>query len=116
MPQQFSNEASGLLAAILGPGTGTVQLQPGQGDLFPVVAIGSDDYFMVTIEDVNGVSEICRCNRRDSGSDLLYIDRAQEGTSQGFFVAGSRCELRLTKGTMDNFVQRDDDILDGGTY
>lgn len=103
----FSNNASALLASSIAPAALTVQVAAGYGALFP--SPGAGESFYCTLEDNAGNIEIVQCTSR--ATDILTVVRAQEGTvAQSFTLTVTRVELRLTKATMEEFLQ-----LDGGT-
>lgn len=108
--QIFSNNASATLAVSLIIADTTVQVQSGYGTLFPSPTNG--DWFLATLEDNGGNSEIVKCTARSG--DLLTVVRAQESTSaQAFTNTVTRVELRNTKGTLERFLQRSGDTLAG---
>lgn len=118
MLQKFSNNGTTLTAIDLNFGDTTVTVLAGTGDLFPEVLLASGDYFLLTVESSTGVFEILKVTDHILGADSMTIVRAQEDTTQPpVFAAGSRIELRTTKGTMENFIQRSaTEVIDGGTY
>ena len=97
----FTNNATGTLANTLTIGTLTLVLDSGQGALFPTPTGG--DTFRGTLEDSSGNTEIVSVTARSS--DSLTIVRAQEGTADQQFIAGSRFEIRMTADILDEFVQ-----------
>ena len=105
----FTNNASALLAATITSGETTIQVAAGYGDLFPVIT--APQYCYATLEDNAGNIEIVKVTARAAASDLLTVQRGQEGTvGQAFTLTVTRVELRLTKATMEEFLQ-----LNGGT-
>lgn len=111
--QLFGNNASSLLAASISDTDLTIQVANGFGQLFPNP--GADEYFLVTIENDNGDIEIVKVTAR--AADLLTVPpggRGQEGTSAQAWTNGqARVELRLTRGTMETFIQRGGDTMEG---
>jgi hypothetical protein len=108
--QIFSNNASALLAASITNASTTIQVSAGYGALFPSPSGG--DWFMATLENSSGDIEVVKCTSRTS--DLLTVQRGQEGTTAQSWTAGqTRVELRLTKGSMEQFVQRSGDTMSG---
>lgn len=97
----FANNASGTLSVSLALAATELTLESGEGINFP--SPSGSDYFMATIEDTNGVIEVCKCTSRTG--DALTVTRAQEGTAAAVFAAGARVELRVTKGTLEAFMQ-----------
>lgn len=102
--QLFANNASALLAASISDSDLTIQVDSGYGVLFPNP--GADEFFAVSLENADGDIEIVYCSARST--DLLTVSaRGQEGTTAQAWTNGqTRVELRLTKGTMDGFLQR----------
>ena len=111
--QLFGNNASSLLAASISDADLTIQVANGFGALFPNP--GADEYFLVTLENDNGDIEIVKVTSRTT--DLLTVPpggRGQEGTSAQSWTNGqTRVELRLTRGTMETFIQRGGDAMEG---
>lgn len=111
--QLFGNNASSLLAASISDSDLTIQLANGFGALFPNP--GADEYFLVVLENDQGDYEVVKITERNT--DLLTVPtggRGQEGTSaQGWTNGQARVELRLTRGTMELFLQRDGDEMTG---
>lgn len=111
--QIFGNNASSLLAASISDADLTIQVANGFGALFPNP--GADEYFLVTLENDNGDIEIVKVTSRTT--DLLTVPtggRGQEGTSAQSWTNGqTRVELRLTRGTMETFIQRGGDAMAG---
>jgi hypothetical protein len=106
----FANNASALLAATINSTDTTVQVASGFGALFPSPSGGS--YFYLTLEDDNGDVEIVKCTARTG--DNLTVERGQEGTTaQGFSLTVTRCELRLTADTMEEFLQKNGGAMTG---
>lgn len=112
MPQLFSNGASTTLLNSISNVSTTIIVAGGTGDLFP--DISGSDYFLCTLEDNGGNYEIVKCTSRTG--DSFIVQRAQELTTAKAFSAGHRFELRFTAGTVEVFLQRDGDVVDGGLY
>lgn len=94
MTLRYKNNVACTLAASMTDSAVTISLTPGDGAQLPVIALGTDDTFLITATDKNGNKEIISICRRDSGSDTLYVGtglthqatgstegRAQEGTT-----------------------------------
>lgn len=111
--QLFGNNASSLLAASISDSDLTIQVAGGFGVLFPNP--GANEYFLVTLENDQGDIEVVKITAR--ATDLLTVPvggRGQEGTSAQSWTNGqARVELRLTRGTMEVFIQRDGDSMTG---
>jgi hypothetical protein len=100
----FTNNASALLAATITAVDTTIQVAAGFGDLFPVVT--APNFCYATLEDNAGNIEIVKVTARSAASDLLTVERGQEGTvAKAFTLTVTRVELRLTKNTMEEFAQ-----------
>lgn len=108
----FTNNASALLAATITSGETTIQVAAGYGDLFPVIT--APQYCYATLEDNAGNIEIVKVTARAAASDLLTVQRGQEGTvGQAFTLSVTRVELRLTKATMEEFLQLNGGLMTG---
>jgi hypothetical protein len=101
----YNNFSSTLLASDITSSDLTLTVDANTGNFFP--SPGVDEYVVVVIEDINGIKEIAHVTSR--AVDVLTITRAQEGTSAQNFLTGSRVELRLTQGFLEEFV-------DGGSF
>lgn len=112
---EFTNNASTVLASSVTATATTLVLVTGTGYLFPDVS-GLDDteYFYATIEDVSGALEIVRV--LDRSIDVLTVLRGADGTTGIVHSAGSRVELRPTAAVMESFFQRENDVIDGGSF
>lgn len=93
---KWSNNGVSILAAQLLVGATSLSVTPATGNRFPIAASGNDDWFMVTLVDVNGNREIVKCTLRESGSDTLTITRAQEGTTARQFEIDDIVSHRVT--------------------
>jgi hypothetical protein len=108
--QVFSNNASALLAASINDTDLTVQVDAGFGALFPNP--GASESFQGAMVNASGDLEIFTCTSR--ASDILTVVRGQEGTTAQAWVNGvTRVELRNTKETMEEFIQRSGDTMTG---
>lgn len=107
---QFSNNASALLAASITDVETTVQVDAGFGALFP--SPGATEFFKLTLENASGDIEIMHCTARSG--DLLTVTRGEEATTAiAWTLNVTRCELRNTSQTMDEFLQRSGDDMQG---
>lgn len=104
--QLFANNADSSLNGAIASDTVVLVLKTGEGDKFPSPANG--DFFLVTLFQRVGTTElnheIVKCTSR--AGDNLTVVRAQEGTSAKPFNSGDLVELRFTKGSADNMVQK----------
>lgn len=102
MPSRlYTDSATGRLAGDISDTDTTIILEPGQGTNFPLPSAG--DWAILTLEAVNGDKERVRQTARSG--DQLTVQRGVEGTTALPFVAGSRCELRLTSSAFNDLAQ-----------
>ena len=110
----FANNASALLAATITVSDTTIQLASGFGANFPSPT--GAQYFYLTLEDSSGNIEIVKITGR-TGDNLTMdsvADRAQDGTTaQAFTLTITRCELRLGKAVMEEFLQKNGGTMAG---
>ena len=103
--QLFANNADSSLNGAIAPDTTVLALKAGDGAKFPSPTNG--DFFLVTLFQRLGTSElnheIVKCTSRTG--DSLTVVRAQEGTVARAFNSDDLVELRITKGTVENFSQ-----------
>jgi hypothetical protein len=92
MTIQWSNNASGQLAASLTTSDTTIQLATGQGQEFPTPSGG--DYFYATLTDSSNNLEIVKVTARVT--DTFTVVRAQDNTTARSYIAGDLLELRPT--------------------
>ena len=109
MKQIYTNNASGILASSITASDLEIVLENGQGSAFPEPT--SNQFFLITLENEEGLREIARCTSRTG--DALTVERGFEGTSAEAFNAGARVECRVTAGSLDRFLQREGDFMDG---
>lgn len=105
MTQLFKNNAFASLAAELSAAGTLATLATGQGARFPAPSGGNHFLATLILLDGNGAEtawEIVKCTTRSN--DVLIIERAQEGTVARYWAVGSRIEMRVTAGTLDNFT------------
>ena len=81
-----ANNATSTLAAGIGSGATTIALSTGTGSLFP--APGLNEYFTLTLNDVQtgALYEVCWCTARTG--DSLTVMRGQESTSARAWLIG----------------------------
>lgn len=104
----FANNATGKLGGDITTSSTTLILQTGNGELFPSPTGGN--YFPITVVKSDGTLEIMKCTARTS--DTLTVTRSQEGTTAKAFSIGDRVSLRMTAGSLIDFVA-DKQPLDG---
>jgi hypothetical protein len=98
----FSNNAASTIQSGINSSATSVTLLSGAN--FP--SLSGSDYTYVTLEDVNGHREIVKATAR-SGNTLTIV-RAQDGTSARAYIAGDKCELRLTAALLNEVAQQAD--------
>jgi len=103
MTAKFTNNASTTLANSIGPTDTTIDLATGSGALFP--SLVGTEYFYATLLNANQEIEIVKVTARTS--DQVTVVRAQDGTSAYSHAAGSRFELRIVAGFLENVPQFD---------
>lgn len=97
MAQLFTNNAVSELFAPITAGATSMDIVPGDESLFPTIAGGSGDFFMLTLE-VGSTREIVKVN--STSVNTFGIVRAQESTSATGFSASATVALRVTAGQM----------------
>jgi hypothetical protein len=102
----WKNNATSALASDITAGSLSITVTTGHGDRFPEVV--APHYCMVTLVDTSGNREIVKVTARESASNTMTIERAQEGTTARAFEAGSVVELRITKNAMDEVSKASD--------
>jgi hypothetical protein len=108
---RFSNLATALIAAPVGPTDTQILIGFGEGIYFPSILASYGDRFMLALEGPLGEYEIVECTERIA--DAFTVVRAREGTAAQEFPAGSRIELRLTAAALDSFIQKDEGAARG---
>lgn len=96
----FADNAESSLASSIDNEDTTIALSPGEGGVFP--SISGSDYFDVTITQA-GIEtewEIVKVTAR--ADDSLTVVRGQHGTTAVAWAAGSKVELRLHAGIMED--------------
>lgn len=81
----------------------------GEGELFPDPK--GNDFFWVTLDAGENGLEICKCIYRVK--DTLSLVRAQQGTTALTFAANTLIDARLTKGSLDHFLQKSGGNMQG---
>ncbi len=108
----YTNNASSLLASGITNSQTTLTVTATQGALFPVISAGQQA--AIVVEDVNGNIEIMYATGRTS--DTLTVVRGEEGTTALAFASGSRVEMRITTGVLQQLLQKTGgDTLSGTT-
>ena len=97
-----SNNAKGTLTASISATDTLINLQAGEGSLFP--ATGATDFFYVTLIDGSDNTEIVKCTSRSD--DALTVVRLASGhddfSSNKTFAQNDKVELRLTASTLND--------------
>jgi len=100
----IKNNASNFLADGINDSQTTIDLQSAAS--FP--SLGAGEYFYGTIESTSGVIEIVKVT--NIAGNTLTVVRAQEGTSAASFVEGSRFELRISTGSIEDYVDQNAEL------
>lgn len=107
----FTNNASALLATSIIPTDTVIEVASGFGARFPAPSPGTT-WFYIILEDNAGNFEVCRCTSRTG--DLLTVVRGQDNTTaQSFTLNVTRVELRTTAVVVEEFVQKNGDVMTG---
>jgi hypothetical protein len=101
MTLKVTNNASGVLQSSINAVATTVQLQSGQGALFPTLSAGQ--YFYVTLVNSTNDREIVKVTAR--ATDTLTVVRGQDETTAISFTAGDKVELRVVAAFFQAFAQ-----------
>jgi len=108
----FADNATSALASAIGTSDTTCTVTATTGSEFP--APGAGQQAAITFEDVSGDIEVVYCTGRTG--DTMTIVRAQEGTTALAFASGTIVENRVTKGTLQAFLQKNGgDTMTGTT-
>ena len=102
----YSNKAKTVLASEVSPSSTTITVA--DASKFPVLSAGQ--FFKVTIDD-GTLFEIVKVYSV-SGNIFSNIVRGADGTSARSFSVGTRTELRLTSGSLNEFARKQDKVAD----
>lgn len=107
----FENNSNGTLATGIDNVTTTITLVGGQGANFPAPI--TDEIFYITLQNYAAqLVEICKVT--DRTGDVLTVVRGQDGTiGLSWGVADTAIQLRLTKETLDRFIQIGTPLTEG---
>jgi hypothetical protein len=99
----FENNANATLATAIDDVVTTITVNGGQGTNFP--APGASEIFYITLQNYAAqIVEICQVT--DRTGDVFTVLRGQDGTvGLSWGTADTAIQLRLTKETLDRFVQ-----------
>ena len=98
---KFTNFATSTIADVGGISSGdlTVNVQPGDGALFP--SLTGSAYFYVTMIDSSGNREIVKVTAR--ATDAFTIVRQQDNTTARAFAQNDKIELRVNAAALEEF-------------
>lgn len=99
---KFTNNASTQLTQTLLATDTVLYVGTNGASIFPKLDT-TDDYFLLTLFDVNKNREVVKCTARTD--DSCTIVRAQEGTTARTFQAGTLVELRLTANSITKVAE-----------
>lgn len=103
--QLYANNAKSTLVLGIGASDTVMQVQSSQGSRFPAITLPGVQYFLVTLES-SGIIEVVKVTARVG--DTLTVERAKEGTQSSPFPIGAQVQMRVTKGTLENFARLTD--------
>jgi len=106
--QLYTNNATTTINGGITNVATSIALSPGTGSLFPSPTSG--DWFIGTLYDGVSVIEVVKVTARSS--DTLTVVRGQEGTSGSAFLTGASFMENVTKGTLEQFIQRTGDAIE----
>jgi len=106
--QLYTNNATTTINGGITNVATSIALSPGTGALFPSPTSG--DWFIGTLYDGVSVIEVVKVTARSS--DTLTVVRGQEGTSGSAFLTGASFMENVTKGTLEQFIQRTGDAIE----
>jgi len=98
----FSNNAATNLASNVSASATTISVV--DGSVFPDVSGGH--YTYLTLHDLNDNIEIVKLTARSGNT--LTVDRGHDGTTGRSFVAGDKCELRITAVLLNEIASQAD--------
>lgn len=101
---QYANKGSASVAVQVFPTDLTIELD----DVSTLPVITGNQYFYLVLELIDlSVFEVVKVT--DVTGTTLTVQRAQGGTTAEAFPVGSRAENRVTKSTLDEFLQKGSD-------
>ena len=103
--QIYTNNATSSLTATITAVATSIAITAGTGALFPNPSAG--DFFYFTLYDGTNI-EVCKCTARTVDTFTVVV-RGQDGTTPFAFTAGSSVQENVTKGTLEQFLQRTGD-------
>ncbi len=110
MPEIYSNGASALIVANVSTTDTVIQVENGLGGAFPNPSVGETSRLVIERQD--GLFEVVLLTSKTA--DLLTVTRAQEGTTALAYTAQqARIEARVTKGLLENFLQKTGGTMTG---
>lgn len=99
---KFTNNASTQLTQTLLATDTVLYVGTNSASIFPKLDT-TDDYFLLTLFDINKNREVVKCTARTD--DSCTVVRAQEGTTAKTFQVGSLVELRLTADSITKIAE-----------
>lgn len=99
---KFTNNASTQLTQTLLATDTVLYVGTNSASIFPKLDT-TDDYFLLTLFDINKNREVVKCTARTD--DSCTVVRAQEDTTAKTFQVGSLVELRLTAGSITKIAE-----------
>jgi hypothetical protein len=114
--QLFANNPTTTLAANITSGSTSLQVQTGSGALFPVIAGGSGNWFVLTLMKAGAPATLEIVRATATATDTFAIARAQESTAALAWNTGDTVALLITAGALNGFVQPAQLQQQGGSY
>lgn len=114
--QLFSNNAGTTLAGNITSGSLSLSVLTGSGALFPVIAGGSGNWWIGTLNKASAPATLEIVKVTATSTDTFTIVRAQEGTTALAWNAGDTFSMFCSAGTQANFIQPAQLQAQGGAY
>ena len=105
---QFSNKGASTLAVLVQPTDVIIEVV----DASSYPTLSGSEYFLMVLETLD-VSQFEVVRVINVTGNILDVVRGVGGTIAGAFAVGDRAENRLTKTTLEEFIQRSGDTVDG---
>jgi len=106
---KFTNNASTTIGGSITDSGTSISVASGTGSSFPALAGG--DYFYATLINSSNELEIVKVTARST--DTMTVVRAQDNTVARAYAAGSRFELRVTAGSINDVLTAVDALETG---
>jgi len=108
MAVRASNNAWGTLSTAMSAETTSLTLQSQQSARFPLLVVGGNDWFYITVTDSHGNLEIMKVTATQG--DQFTVVRAQDNTTAISFDAGAKVQLDVTVAFWTDFLADMDNV------